>query len=274
MTGNQLQRHVGPLAREFMGKGVVTILQDSKVEKAVKAMDEHNIGSVVVLDSLGPCGVFTERDLISRVLAKGKDPEGTVIAEVASPRFPSITSSLTLEETATAMIEKKSRLMAFEGADLVGMVTPTDLVRVLRGVEKDFSILKVISTHLVVVPPQTPIDVVVKAMDEEKVGSVLVSEEGRWTGIFTERDLVKRVLAPKRRLDTVVGDVSTSPIVTAEPGVFGREVAGIMALHGFKRLPLALDGEGVGMVTARDVVEAFAMASKPREPRVDWVQWN
>jgi CBS domain-containing protein len=56
--------------------------------------------------------------------------------------------------------------------------------------------------------------------------------------------------------------------------VFGREVAGIMAMHGFKRLPLALDGEGVGIVTARDIVEAYAMASKPREPRVDWVQWN
>jgi CBS domain-containing protein len=257
-----------------MGKGVVTILQDSKVEKAVRAMDEHNIGSVVVLDSLGPCGVFTERDLISRVLSKGKAPEGTLISEVASPKFPSIPSALTLEETATAMVEKKSRLMVFEGAELVGMVTPTDLVRVLRGVEKDFSILKVISTHLMTVPPETPVDTVVKVMAEKKVGSVLVNEEGRWTGIFTERDLVKRVLAPRRRLDTHVRDVATSPLIMAEPGVFGREVAGIMAMHGFKRLPLALEGEGVGIVTARDVVEAYAMASRPREPRVDWVQWN
>ena len=257
-----------------MGKGVVTVLQDSKVEKAIRAMDEHNIGSVVVLDSLGPCGVFTERDLITRVLAKGREPDATLISEVASPKFPSIPSSLTLEETATAMVEKKSRLMVFEGAELVGMVTPTDLVRVLRGVEKDFSILKVISTHLLTVPPETTVDVVVRVMAEKKVGSVMVSEEGKWTGIFTERDLVKRVLAPRRRLDTHLADVATRPLISAEPGVFGREVAGIMAMHGFKRLPLALDGEGVGIVTARDIVEAYAMASKPREPRVDWVQWN
>jgi CBS domain-containing protein len=262
------------MAKEFMGKGVVTVPQDSKVEKAVKAMAERNIGSVVVLDSLGPCGVFTERDLISRVLSKGREPQSTLISEVASPKFPSIPSVLTLEETATAMVEKKSRLMVFEGAELVGMVTPTDLVRVLRGVEKDFSILKVISTHLLTVSPDTPVDVVVDAMAEKKVGSVLVSEEEKWTGIFTERDLVKRVLAPRRRLDVHVGEVATKPLITAEPGLFGREVAGIMALHGFKRLPLALEGEGVGIVTARDVVEAFAMASRPREPRVDWVQWN
>jgi len=257
-----------------MGRGVVTVLQDSKVEKAIRAMDEHNIGSVVVLDSLGPCGVFTERDLITRVLSKGREPDATLISEVASPKFPSIQSSLNLEETATAMVEKKSRLMVFEGAELVGMVTPTDLVRVLRGVEKDFSILKVISTHLLTAPPETPVSVVVKVMAEKKVGSVMVSEEGKWTGIFTERDLVKRVLAPRRRMDTHLADVATTPLITAEPGVFGREVAGIMAMHGFKRLPLALDGEGVGIVTARDIVEAYAMASKPREPRVNWVQWN
>ena len=257
-----------------MGKGVVTVSQESKVEDAIRAMDEHNIGSVVVLDSLGPCGVFTERDLLSRVLAKGRDMEATTIAEVASPKFPSITASLSLEESAAAMVDKKSRLMVFEGAELVGMVTPTDLVRVLRGVGADFSILKVISTRLVTVAPEASVDAVVKLMDEKKIGSVLVSENGKWTGIFTERDLLKRVLAPRRSLGMPVFDVATRDVITAEPGVFGREVAGIMAIHGFKRLPLALEGEGVGIVTARDVVEAFVMANKPRAPRVDWVQWN
>lgn len=270
----QMQRHVGPLAKEFMGKGVITVLQEMKVTRAIREMDEHRIGSVVVMDNLGPRGVFTERDLLSRVLAKGKDPEETLLAEVTSPKFPSVESSLSLEETAIAMIQKKSRLMVFEGPELVGMVTPTDIVRVLKGLETDFSILKVISTKLVTALPETSIDAVVGLMDERKTGSVLVSEDGRWTGIFTERDLVRKVLARGRALDTLVAEVATSPVITAEPGIFGREVAGIMAIHGIKRLPLALEGEGVGIVTARDVVEAYAMASKPRAPRVDWVQWN
>ena len=123
-------KHAGPLVKDFMGKGAVTVYQDSNVQKAVRAMDEHNIGSVVVVDSLGPCGVFAERDLISRVLAKGRDPAATVISEVASPRFPAIGSNMTLDEAASAMMAKKSRLMVFDGADLVGVVTPTDFVKV------------------------------------------------------------------------------------------------------------------------------------------------
>jgi signal-transduction protein with cAMP-binding, CBS, and nucleotidyltransferase domain len=268
------QQHTGPLAKDFMHRGVVSVFQESKVGRAVRAMDEHDIGSVVVLDNLGPCGVFTERDLLSRVLARGKDPESTVISEVSSPRFPSIGSEFTLEEAANAMIMKKSRLMIFEGSDLLGMVTPTDMVKAFKGAVRDFSILKVISTHAVTVMPETPVDVVVQLMDEMKVGSVLLAEDGRWTGIFTERDLLRRVLARGRGLGTPVIEVASKPLVSAEPGIFGREAAGMMALHGFKRLPLILNGEGIGIVTARDLVEAFANANKPRAPRVDWLQWN
>ncbi|MDG6920274.1 MAG: CBS domain-containing protein [Nitrososphaerota archaeon] len=268
------QNHMGPLAKDFMGRGVITVYQESKVGKAVRAMDEHDIGSVVVLDNLGPCGVFTERDLLSRVLARGKDPEDTVVSEVASPRFPSIESTKTLEEAAGAMISKKSRLMVFEGAGLVGIITPTDLVRAIKDADKDFSILKVMSTEVVTAMPETPIDVVVRVMDEKKVGSVLLSEDGRWTGIFTERDLVRRIVARRERLDTPVAAAATKPLVMAEPSILGREAARVMAAHKFKRLPLSLDGEGVGVVTARDIVEAFANADRPRAPRVDWVQWN
>ena len=269
-----MQRHAGPLVRDFMGKGVVTVMQDTSVEKAIKAMDEHNIGSVVVLDSLGPCGVFTERDLLTRILAREKEPRSTTIAEVISPRFPSIGASETLEQAAAAMIDRKSRLMVFEGAELVGVVTPTDVIRVLRGAGDDFSILKVISTRVVAVLPETPMDVVVKMMHEMRIGSVILAEDGQWVGIFTERDLVKRVLAPRRRLDTLVKDVATKPLVTASPGILGREAAGIMALHGFKRLPLMLESEGIGIVTARDVVEAYGNSKRPLAPRVNWVQWN
>ena len=269
-----MQRHVGPLVKEFMGKGVVTVKQEATVESAVGAMDAKNIGSVVVLDSLGPCGVFTERDLLCRVLARRKDQRSTTIAEVASPKFPSIDASRTLEETAQAMIDRKSRLLVFQGPELVGIVTPTDLVRVLRGAGEDFSILKVISTHVVTVPPDAPMHEVVKLMDDRKIGSVIVAEDDRWVGIFTERDLLKKILAPKRGLDTAVGRVASKPLVTASPAILGREAAGIMAAHGFKRLPLSLNGEGIGVVTARDVVEAYVMANKPLAPRVDWVQWN
>lgn len=269
-----VQAHAGRLVKEFMGKGIVSVYQESLVSKAVEEMDEHDIGSVVVRNNIGPCGVFTERDLVGRVLGKGRDPETTVMAEVMSPRFPAVDATATIDDAAAAMINEKSRLMAFEGTALVGMVTPTDLVKEISETSTDFSILKVISTRMVMALPETPVDVVVDLMGKHRVGSVIISGGEEWSGIFTERDLVKKVLARKRRADAPVGEFSTSPLVVANPGILGRDAAKMMSEHGFKRLPLVLNGEGVGIVTARDVVEAFATAKKPLAPRVNWVQWN
>jgi CBS domain-containing protein len=269
-----MQRHLEILARDFMGKGVLTVNQESNVASAIKIMEDRNIGSVVVNDNLGPCGVFTERDLLSKVVIQGKDPEETRVSEVTSPKFPSIDSSMTVSETAAAMVEMKSRLMVFEDAILVGIVTPTDLVKALEGVDDDFSILKVISTNVTTVFPDTAAGVVVHLMNDRKIGSVIVADRERWKGIFTERDLLKRILAPRRGLDTRVGEVASSPLITKEPGLLGREAAGTMALHRVKRLPLLLGEEGVGIVTARDLVEAYSTATRPTAPRVNWVQWN
>ena len=56
-----------------MSEHVLTVYSHSNVRKAIEVMAENNIGSVVVIDSSGPRGVFTERDLLSKVLAKGKN---------------------------------------------------------------------------------------------------------------------------------------------------------------------------------------------------------
>jgi CBS domain-containing protein len=61
---------------------------------AVRAMVERNVGATVVLDEDRLVGVFTERDVVTRVVLKGRDPETTPVAEVMT------TSVLTVREDA------------------------------------------------------------------------------------------------------------------------------------------------------------------------------
>lgn len=261
------------MAADFMSREVVSILKNSLVSKAVNAMNDRDIGSVVVFDSTGPCGVFTERDLLCRVLGKGGEPSSIALAEVLSPAFPAIDSRETLQGAAEAMVRKKSRLMVFEGADLAGILTSTDMLRAIPDQEADFSVDGVTTKRVFSTPPETPVDVVVREMCEMKIGCVLVDHGDGKRSIFTERDLLKRVVAPRLRLDIEVGRVASSPVVTAEVGVTGREASEMMHAQGIKRLPLSVDGSIVRIVTARDVVEAFARASNAT-PHLDWAQWN
>jgi CBS domain-containing protein len=253
-----VQKTRGPVAKDFMSKNVLTVYQHENVSHAVETMARNNIGSVVVLDNIGPCGVFTERDLLAKVIAVNKEPQSTIVMEVLSPAFPAIEADTTAEEAAAIMIKKKNRLMVLEGANLMGIITPTDIVRVISNLDTTFDISTVISKRIVSIRPETPIDAAVKGMAEKRVGSVMVWIGGRPIGIFTERDLLKKVLMPGISLKKPVEDVMSSPLITTQYGTQAREVAKIMVANNIKRLPLYKDDKMVGMVTARDLVEAFA----------------
>jgi CBS domain-containing protein len=63
-------------------KPVVSVSKEATVMDAVRAMVERNVGATVVLDGGRLVGVFTERDVVTRVVLKSRNPEATPVAEV------------------------------------------------------------------------------------------------------------------------------------------------------------------------------------------------
>ena len=250
-----------------MSRNILAVYQDRQVSHAVETMAANDIGSVVVLDGSGPCGVFTERDLLAKVIAVDRDPRATPVMEVLSETFPAIDIGATAEEAAAAMIRRKNRLMVFEGTNLVGIITPTDIVRVISDLSVTFDISDVVSKGIVSVDPDTRIDASVRKMWQRRVGSVIVGGEGRPSGIFTERDLLKRVLVPMARLDRQVAEFASTPLITADYGARAREIARMMVTNRIKRMPLYKDNAMVAIVTARDLVEAYAFFGGKWNPR-------
>jgi CBS domain-containing protein len=95
-------------------------------------------------------------------------------------------------------------------------------------------------------------------MGEKRIGSVIITSKGEPIGIFTERDLLTSFLAKDRPLSEEVGGASSSPLITAPLGISIREAGNIMASKHVRRLPIVKNGKIVGIVTARDLVEAYA----------------
>lgn len=95
----------------------------------------------------------------------------------------------------------------------------------------------------------------VAAMREFGVGCLLVTEFGRVVGIFTERDLLTRVLAPGRSLDTPMRACMTADPVTVAPKDSVRTAVRRMQKGGYRHLPVVDEGgRPVGMLSARRVV--------------------
>jgi CBS domain-containing protein len=95
-------------------------------------------------------------------------------------------------------------------------------------------------------------------MGEKRVGSVIVLRNGKPSGIFTERDLLSKFLVQEKSLDIPVGPTSSSPLITAPADISIHEAAKIMASQHVRRLPLIKKKQIAGIITARDLVEAYA----------------
>ena len=92
-------------------------------------------------------------------------------------------------------------------------------------------------------------------MNERKIGSVLVLEEGRLVGILTERDILVRVVADQRDANvTFVGEVMTRDVVCCRPHTDVEEAKSVMKHRRIRHLPVLVEnGEVVGLISIGDL---------------------
>jgi CBS domain-containing protein len=105
-------------------------------------------------------------------------------------------------------------------------------------------------------PPETSVHRAAALMAGKNVGAIMVIENERLVGIFTERDAVFRVMA--RGLDartTRLADVMTTSPRTVDPDKpFGYALL-VMHEHGFRHLPVIENGKPIGIVSARSAMD-------------------
>jgi CBS domain-containing protein len=99
-------------------------------------------------------------------------------------------------------------------------------------------------------------DAVVK-MNKFRIGSVIVTNNGRAVGIITERNILQRIVEPCIDPVTVKAkDIMSSPLVSVDPNIAVDEAATIMARKGIKKLPILEKGRVVGIISTSDIVRS------------------
>ena len=111
------------------GHGVTAVQPSDTVLQAANLMNDLNIGAVLVLDGDRLAGIFTERDVLRRVVAQELDPATTPVAEVMTTPVITSPTDLSLEDCAGLMTRRGVRhLPVQEGKGLVGVVSIRDLL--------------------------------------------------------------------------------------------------------------------------------------------------
>lgn len=119
---------------EIMVKRILTVPEESTVQEAASQMQDYGVSSLVVTNILGSyVGIVTERDLVRRVVAKGKSAVMTQVRDVMSTTLFTIDSEASLLDAAQMMEEKNCRrLLVTVKGKIKGIVTNRLLLQNMR----------------------------------------------------------------------------------------------------------------------------------------------
>ena len=111
------------------GNVVIQVESDCTIAAAARKMRDNKVGALVVMKNDTLSGIFTERDLMSRVVAEGLDPEKVQVFEVMTSSIATVPLETPIREAANIMSQNRIRyLPVFEEGQLYGVISVGDIL--------------------------------------------------------------------------------------------------------------------------------------------------
>ncbi|MFA6289044.1 MAG: CBS domain-containing protein [Opitutaceae bacterium] len=113
------------------GSSVTTVSSSATVSEAVRIMNQLHIGAVLVTDAnLNLLGIFTERDVLSRIVGQDLDPKTTPVRSVMTTQLVTINRDTTVDEAMTLFMERRIRhLPILDDGEIAGIISIGDINR-------------------------------------------------------------------------------------------------------------------------------------------------
>ncbi|MGB0745025.1 MAG: CBS domain-containing protein [Opitutales bacterium] len=122
---------------EEKGMSVFCVPEDTMVDAAVAEMNRNRVGSILVKSGSKIVGIFTERDVLTRVVSSGRDPKVTPIREVMTADYQWVTRDTSVEDAMQLISDKRVRhLPVLDNGEAVGLVSIGDITRWLLKVNE------------------------------------------------------------------------------------------------------------------------------------------
>lgn len=242
---------------KFATHSVIAVEAEATVKEALQVMSDRQISCVIVLSHAEPIGILTERDVVFAANWLLGQPD-LLIKEVMNKPVMTASEEMTVAQAYQVFTQHKIRHLVVLNArlDMMGIFTQTDLVRSLRAKAfdgiNDVSLL--MSPQVLHVAPDIPARYALSLMARRSVSCVVVVENGKPIGMFTERDVVSCIA---RDVDLSVASVSSvmsknvvSTTMTSTP----HDTIGLMLKKSIRRLLVVDDrGEMSGILTQTDI---------------------
>jgi CBS domain-containing protein len=263
---------------EIMTTKLTSATVESPIQEVLEMMAATDVGRVIVTHAGVPVGIFTEKDILKRVVIEDIEPGKTPIKDVMTSPIRAVREETHIVEAFGKMYRGKYRHLLVRGrrGKIVGIVSMRRIlglaVELGQGMSETKTLGSLMSGEALCLDENASVHEAINLMIHKSVPSVVITTASKPTGIFTERDVLKRVAS--KRMDTKgtqVKEVMTAPLLTmAETALIGEALTE-MYRRDIRNMPvLGTKGHLIGIVSMPDILQYAAAFNIDEKVRQTW----
>lgn len=264
--------------KEIMTTQLTSARITETISRVVEIMVTADIGRVIITDADVPVGIFTEKDVLKRVANKGIDLQQTSIREVMTSPIQAVAEETHILEALGRMYQGNFRHLLVRGrrGTIVGIVSMRRILKIAvelgQGLSETRTVGEIMSGQVLTVDEERSISESTELMMNKNSSAVVVTQEQRTKGIFTERDLLKRVINKVPDIaKTPVREVMTAPLISMPRTTHIGDVLAEMYRRDIRNMPVKGDREELlGIVSMPDVLRYARAFNIDENVRQSW----
>jgi signal-transduction protein with cAMP-binding, CBS, and nucleotidyltransferase domain len=263
---------------EIMTTNLTTAPISTPIFEVMERMSSEDVGRIIITDNQVPVGIFTERDVLRRVVNSNIAAKKTAIREVMTSPIRAVREETHIVEAFGKMFRGKYRHLLVRGkrGRIVGIVSMRRILKLAvelgQGMSETTTLGNLTTAGVNTVEHTLSIHDTVNLMVKKGASAIVVADRGHPEGIFTERDVLKRVAT--REIDThrtTVKEVMTAPLVTMPDTTLVGDALAEMYRRDIRNMPVrGRDQELVGLVSMSDILQYARAFDIDEQVRRTW----
>ncbi len=251
--------------RYFMEESLVYATPDTSIKEAAQKMRHHSISSILIGESDNYTQVLTDTDLIRKFAIKDMDPVKTNVSMIANNPIITLDASRPMEEAYEYMRKNNIRHIGITEKDkMTGILSIKDFAnyyhnKFCQEVGEKGEIQYFMKGPVLGIDANSTVLEAAQKMSQHKVGCLLVSEEGKVKGVFSESALTMDVIAAGRPLSTtILSTVLVRQLITMDCSQTMADAYQKMRENNIRHLSIARGNKIVGILSIKDFANYYS----------------
>lgn len=263
---------------EIMTTNLTTAPASASIFDVMATMVAKDVGRIIITDDDVPVGIFTEKDVLRRVVNPRLDPRRTEIKSVMTTPVRAVREETHIIDAFGRMYRGKYRHLLVRGrrGKIIGIVSMRRILNIAvelgQGLSETRTLGDIAAGAIVFVEATCSVQETVDIMEKKNVTAVVVKTAGKPAGIFTERDVLRRVAVTELPVkDTTVKQVMTAPIITMPMTALVGDVLAEMYRRDIRNMPVqAGSGDLIGLVSMPEILQYARAFNVDEQVRRTW----